>query len=146
MIHVFLGWFSCSEWTTYGHRRIWRNNLLKDNWSVRFWCKLLEVVWGDELSQTRRGSGGGAHAPAWISSVVVTMLTGHDYINGITYRISCNSRRGCYSFLVPCIMRIGNVCGEDCEGCPSMFIRNSGIYHPSYNLLWCVLFAIWCLF
>lgn len=45
------------------------------------------------------------------------------------------------AFLFPCIMRIGNVCGEDCRGCPSMFTRNSGIYHPSYNLL-CVLFAI----
>lgn len=45
------------------------------------------------------------------------------------------------AFLFPCIMRIGNVCGEDCRGCLSMFTRNSGIYHPSYNLL-CVLFAI----
>lgn len=45
------------------------------------------------------------------------------------------------AFLFPCIMRIGNVCGEDCRGCLSMFTRNSGIYHPFYNLL-CVLFAI----
>lgn len=44
-------------------------------------------------------------------------------------------------FLFFCIMRIGNVCGEDCRGCFFMFIRNFGIYYLFYNLL-CVLFVI----
>lgn len=51
------------------------------------------------------------------------------------------------AFLFPCIMRIGNVCGEDCKGCPSMFTRNSGpyiihltIYNDVYYLPYNVIF------
>lgn len=45
-----------------------------------------------------------------------------NYRNGITYRISCNTRRGCYSYLIPCIMRKGKVCETvgRCEVCSSL--------------------------